>query len=173
MKKYNWIFIVFVFLLFCGKANADVYDFPANLKTVSKQMPKIESIKCKFKQEKYLQNLQNPLVSSGDFEFVENKGVYFYTTYPIKSAVNYTNKNYKQINDIINAISQKKYSKLEEEFEFFFMCNSNNWTLGMKPKKTSGAYNYISDITVEGADYIHKINLSQTNGNKTTIWFTK
>lgn len=152
---------------------ADVYSSPANLSDISRQIPKMDSIKCKFRQEKYLQNISKPLVSTGDFEFVENKGVYFYTQYPVKSTIDYTNKNYKQINDIIKAISTKKYSKLEKEFNFYFSKSLNTWSLGMKPKKNSNTYNYISSITIEGSNYIHKVDIQQKNGNKTVLWFTK
>ena len=170
MKKVSLIFLL---LFLCSSAFAGVYDFPTNLKTISNQIPKMGSIKCKFRQEKRLQNIAKPIISSGNFEFTENKGVRFITQYPIQSTVDYTNKNYKQINDIIHAISTKKYSKLEKEFHFFFEGDTNLWTLGMKPKENSNAYNYISSITISGAEYIHKIDIQQTNGNKTILWFTK
>lgn len=168
MKK-----ILCLILLLSGFAAANVYEYPANLNDIFTKMPKIESIKCKFKQEKHMQNIQKPLVSSGDFEFVENKGVYFHTKYPIQTENNYTNEKYKQINDIICAISKKKYSGLEKEFDFYFQGNSNNWSLGLKPKKATQAFNYIKSITLQGDDYIHQITIEQTNGNKTLLWFTK
>ncbi len=171
MKKYS--IIIFLLLILSCPVLADVYNSPSNLEIISKQIPKIGSIKCKFRQEKFLQNISKPLISSGDFEFIENKGVYFHTLYPIESTVDYTNKNYKQINDIVNAIPAKKYSRLEKEFDFFYEENGNKWTLGMKPKKNSNAYNYISSITLDGSDYINKIRIQQTNGNKTILWFTK
>lgn len=160
-------------LLIINFAAADVYNSPSTLENISKQIPKVGSIKCGFKQEKFLKNIEKPIVSKGDFEFIENKGVYFNTTYPVKSKTDYTNKNYKQINDIVNAISAKKYGKLEKEFEFYFSGSKESWVLGMKPKKNSDAYAYISSITIDGSNYISKISISQTNGNKTVIWFKK
>ena len=172
MQKFSLIALIFM-LLVCP-ALANVYEHPANLESISTKIPKIGSIKCKFRQEKYLQNISKPLVSSGDFEFVENVGVYFNTTYPIQSKTDYTNKNYKQINDIIKAISTKKYSKLEKEFNFYYEENTNGWSMGLEPKKNSNAYNYISSITIDGmGGYINKIDIQQTNGNKTVLWFTK
>ena len=169
MKKIS----ILILLLLSCPVFADVYNSPSNLDKISKQIPKMGSIKCKFRQEKHLQNIAKPLISSGNFEFVENKGVYFYTLHPIQSTASYTNKNYKQINDIVNAISAKKYSRLEKEFNFYYEESSDEWTLGLKPKKNSNAYNYISSITIEGSDYISKIDIRQTNGNKTVLWFTK
>jgi len=171
MGKY--ISVIILLLSFACSAFADVYNSPTNLENISRYIPKMGSIKCKFKQEKYLKNIEKPLVSSGDFEFAEKNGVYFYTKYPVQSTVDYTNKNYKQINDVVNAVSTKKYSRLEKEFNFYYEGNSDKWTLGMKPKKTSNAYNYVSSITIDGTDYINKINIIQTNGNKTVLWFTK
>lgn len=171
MKRIS--IIIFSLLFFSHSVLADVYNSPSCLENISKQIPKMGSIKCKFRQEKYLKNIEKPLVSTGDFEFAENKGVYFYTKYPVQSTVDYTNKSYKQINDVINAVSTKKYSRLEKEFDFFFEGNSDKWSLGMKPKKSSNAYNYISSIKIDGTNYINKISIVQTNGNKTVLWFTK
>ena len=112
MKRYNfWKFIsIFIISIYCfiTPVFADVYDYPVSLRNIADQIPEMQSIKCKFKQEKTMPNISKPLISSGDFEFVKNKGVYFNTTYPIKSSVDYTNKNYKQVNDIVNAISAKR-----------------------------------------------------------------
>ena len=160
-------------ILFSIQTFADVYEHPISLKTLSAEIPKMGSIKCKFRQEKHLQNIAKPLISNGDFEFIEDQGVYFYTKYPIKSTVDYTNKNYKQINEVVNAISTKKYSRLEKEFEFFYEKEGSSWNLCMKPKKNSDAYNFILSITINGTDYINKISIQQTNGNKTILWFTK
>ena len=171
MKNFSLIFSIF--LIFCSPVFSDVYDNHTTLEQITHKIPQMKSIQCKFKQEKHLKNIQKPLVSNGDFEFIENKGVYFHTKYPVESTVDYTNKNYKQINDIVKAISTKKYSKLEKEFDFYYQGKTDNWTFGMKPKINSGAFNYISNITLSGADYITKISISQTNGNKTIIWFTK
>ena len=165
--------IVFLLLVLSCPVLADVYNSPSDIESISKQIPEMENIKCKFKQEKYLQNISKPLISSGNFEFIKDKGVYFNTSYPVQSTVDYTNKNYKQINDIINAITLKKYSKLDKEFNFYYEGNINNWSLGMKPKQNSNTYNYISFITINGSDYINKIVFQQTNGNKTILWFIK
>ena len=172
MKKISISILVLMF--FSIQAFADVYEHPVYLKNPSStQIPKMGSIKCKFRQEKYIKNIDKLLISSGDFEFIENKGVYFYTQHPIKSITDYTNKNYNQINEIVNAISTKRYSKLEKEFEFFYKKDNSSWNLGMKPRKNSDAYNFISSITVTGTDYIRKISIQQKNGNKTILWFTK
>lgn len=173
MKRFNCILVIiclaFFNLLECSMA--DVFDHPT--KIANQHLPELSSIKCKFRQEKTVVGLSKPLVSSGNFEFIKNKGVYFHTTYPIVSTVDYTNKNYKQINDIMKAISTKKYNLLEKDFNFYSTKQNNNWTLGLKPKQKSNVKNYINSITITGSDYVHQIIIKQTNGNKTVIWFTR
>lgn len=175
LKRFNYIsFIILVCLAFFNLfeyCQADVFEYPTKINTI--QLPELSNIKCKFRQEKTIMGISKPLVSSGSFEFIKNKGVYFYTTYPIKSTVDYTNKNYKQINDIMKAISSKKYNILEKDFNFYYTKQNSNWTLGLKPKQKSSVKNYVASILITGNDYIHQITIKQTNGNKTIIWFSK
>ena len=171
MQTLKKTLILLIFL--SSLAFANLYNKQAALNDISSKLPKMSSIKCKFKQEKYLKNIQNPIISGGDFEYIQNKGVYFYTKYPVESTTNFTNEKYKQINDIVNAISNKKYSKLDREFNFYYAGDISNWSLGLKPKQSSDAFKFINSITIEGMDYINKISINQTNGNKTLIWFKK
>ena len=136
-----------------------------------KELPKLESIDCKFKQEKLIKNIKKPLLSNGNFRFVKGEGVYFETLYPVKSTVSYTNKDYKQINDIILAISNKKYSKLDREFDFYFSKDQNLWILTLKPKTESKSSKYLDSLTIEGEEYINKIVILSKDGSKTTQWF--
>ena len=165
--------IIFMLFMIPCSVFADINAHKQSLENISKQLPKLESIKCNFKQEKYFKNVQNPVVSVGQFEFIKGYGVSFTTIYPIKSKTDYTNKNYKQINDVINAITSKKYSKIEKEFDFYFEKNSQNIELVIRPKTNSQSADFISSITLFIKDYIQKIEIKQTNGNKTVLWFTK
>ncbi len=173
MHKFGFLFIIFIIFAVYTSANADVYYHPVKLEDISVQLSPEENIKCKFKQEKYLKNIEKPIVSSGDFEFIANKGVFFHTTYPIDLTADYTNKNYKQINNVIKAVQTKKYSAIEKDFSFFYEKNSDNWILGMKPNEKSNAAKALESITITGSNYIKQITINQINGNKTVIWFIK
>ena len=133
----------------------------------------MESITCKFRQEKHIKHIEKPLISGGNFEFKKNTGVFFETTYPVQAKTAYTNENCKQINDIVNAISSKKYSGLEREFNFYFEKSNKIWTLGLKPKTNSNTSKILSSITISGNDTIENMIIQQTNGNKTVLWFIK
>ena len=113
MKK---LFLILAFLI------TPVFAQPVS--EIAKQIPDFASISCKFRQEKEFSGMV--VKSSGDFVYKKNKGVTFYTTYPIKSTASYTTKEYRHINNVINAISNKNYSKLEKDFGFDFVKNSDN-----------------------------------------------
>ena len=80
MKK---ILTFILSLFFIPAVFAGLYDKEEPLNNISKKIPALNNISCKFRQEKQTSNIL--LKSSGDFVFDKSKGVTFYTTYPIKS----------------------------------------------------------------------------------------
>ena len=165
-------FLTILCLLIMPAVCASVFEHPQNLATIAKLLPELSSINCKFRQEKTISSSHLILKSSGDFKFEKNKGVIFYTTYPIKSTSSYTSREYKQINSIISAITNKSYSRLERDFDFYYEGNSQNWTIGLLPKKNSQVYDYLKSIELAGnSKIITKIIILPVDLNKTTIWF--
>lgn len=164
------IVILFMFIL-TQNCFADVFQNRANISSFVNEIPQMNSISCKFKQEKTIKGIEKPLISGGNFKFVKDKGIFFDTTYPIKSSTSYTTGEYKQINSIINAISNKKYKNLENEFDFYFNKENAKWNLGLKPKQTAQSARYISSIQISGRNIIDKIIIDTTNGNKISQWF--
>ncbi len=168
MKK----FILLIFLLFLNcSVFANVFEHPQTLSNITGQLPELNSITCKFRQEKTVSTAK--LKSSGTFKFVKNEGVTFYTTYPTTFTTTYNSSEYKQINDIINAISNKSYSKIEKAFNFYFDKTQDNWQLGLKPKSNHPSAKYLKSIEIYGKSYINQMIITTVNSTKTTIWFEK
>lgn len=71
--------MVRIFFLICllliQPAYANVFEHEAQLDKIVKELPELNSIKCKFRQEKQISNIL--LKSSGDFTFDKGKGVIF------------------------------------------------------------------------------------------------
>ena len=168
----NKLFLTFLLLFFALTARADVFDYPSKISDFINKIPQVTDITCDFKQQKDIKNVKKPVVSGGKFTFDKKKGVVFETLYPVKSTVSYNNRDYKQINDVIKAISDKKYSKIEAEFDFYFQNGKDKWTLGLKPKTSSKTKEILFSIEIYGSLQIDKIIIRTQNGNKTTIWFT-
>lgn len=166
MKK---IFILFLIMLF-QVVHADLFQNKTTIASFINEIPEINNISCKFKQEKIINGLSKPIVSGGNFKFIKNDGVYFYTTYPIKTVTSYKNNEYRKINEIIQAISDKKYKHLENEFDFYFEKQNNIWKLGLIPTEKSQT-KFLKNIQIEGVTKINKIIIVMQNGNKITQWF--
>lgn len=173
MNKYICTFLLMISFCFPQIAKANLFENPANIEDFIEMLPEMKTVSCKFEQKKYLSNIEKPIISSGNFKFIEKEGVYFETLKPIKTTVSYTNKDYKQINDIILAISKKKYSKLNKDFDYYFAQKENTWQFGLKPKADSPSNNYIVSIAIEGTTNIEKMKLQFKNGSSTTICFSE
>ncbi len=165
--------ILVITIVFCQSSYANVFEHPQKLSTITNELPELSSINCRFRQEKTFPNSNVKLNSSGNFKFVKGKEIVFHTTYPTNMVTTYNTTEYRQINDIINAISTKSYSKIEKIFTFYFQKTNNNWNLGLIPKQSHSCAKYLSSIEIQGASYITKIVITTKNSGKTTIWFNK
>ena len=166
MKKF---LLIFGLLFSCVFAN--LYSESVQTSDFIEKIPKINDINCSFKQEKYLQGAIAPITSEGNFQFIKGEGVYFETLKPFHQIISYSDKNYRQINDLITAISNKNYDSLENLFNFFFEQNDLNWTLALEPKENTSSYDVIENIEISGNENIEKLQISLKNGNRTVIWF--
>lgn len=174
MIKKIFLIFIFLFSLNCS-VMANVFDHPQNLSAISSQIPELRNTKCYFTQEKTMPNSNVKIKSSGVFIFDKDKGVIFNTTYPTTFTTSYTSSEYKQINDVFKALSNKSYSKIEKMFNFYFYRNNNEWQLGFKPKSGYPASKYLASIEISG-DYSRTrmmMIIKNTNSMKTTIWFKK
>ena len=168
-KKILLIFFIIMGVNVSGFAG--VFDNPKKLEEIAPNLPEFSSIKCKFEQEKTMPNSQMVLKSSGDFEFIKGEGIIFKTTFPIESTTSYNSTEYKQINDIVNAISNKNYGKIEAVFDFYFDKVGDKWTLGLVPKKSKQVAKYLKSIEIEGINDISKMKITTQNSVVTLIKF--
>ncbi len=167
MKKLSFIFVALIFSAQIAFAN--VFNSPQKLEYIVPKLPQFSEVSCNFKQQKQMPN-NVILNSSGEFYFNSKTGVVFKTTSPIKTVNAYSPKEYNQINDVINAIANRKYSKIENQFDFYYI-GEKPWEFAMKPKSTSQASKYLKSIEIYGANRISKMVITTTNSVKTTIWF--
>lgn len=166
MKTIIKIILVFIMVNSYVFA-ADIFAYPSNAKTVLTLIPDMKNISCKFTQIKTVPNSPAVLKSGGDFVFDRNKGVIFYTKYPVQMTTAY-NKN-EQINHIISDVINKKYSSLEKNFQLYFK-KSTIWELGLIPKNPQ-LKQYIKTIYISGDSYIQSIEIKTTDGVVTKINF--
>ena len=168
--------ILMFFILTTNTVFANLFDNPKDVEYIVNNIPEFGDVECSFRQERTVSGSNIVLNSSGDFKFEKENGVVFYTTYPIKSVSSYNTKENQQINNIIKSISDKSYSRLKKDFEFYFLENQEQWTLGLKPNSKSQIANYLKMITIEGthntnSPVISRMEIVTQKGDVTKIWW--
>ncbi len=166
-KKYLALFIL-IFFAQISYAECTL-DSPTTAREVAEKLPQLNSVTCKFTQEKTIRN--KTLKSGGNFKFIKDKGVIFETLYPVKSTSTYTSDSNKQISGIITGIANKDYSYINKNFNLFYISSAANWTLALKPKEKSPAFGQLESITINGTKSINKMIIETTNGVTTEINF--
>ena len=166
-------FLFFLLVILCGInlcfASEGVFNYPAASKDISKSIPELNSVSCKFTQERYLES--SVLKSGGYFRYIKDKGTIFETLYPIKSTVSYNSSKNRQINDIINAVSNKNFGYLDNNFDLYYSKENNSWTVGLKPKAKSAVSSQLHDIIIKGKSEINFIKISTVKNGTTEISF--
>ena len=164
MKRFSFILILFICLFAVSKIyGANVFDNKTDAANIINNIPRFKSANCKFSQIKKMPNIA-PIKSSGNFQFIEDRGVIFETTYPVKSVTNYTNVQNKRINDIILSISKGNYKFLDDNFDIYFL-NNDSWTLALKPRPNNNASKQLNSIIIKGNQrYIEQITFNTKNG---------
>lgn len=170
-KKAVLLFISFLSIVQSVFA-FNVFDAPASVADIVKIIPEFKDVNCQFRQEKFVPTSNITLVSGGKFKFEKNKGVTFYVMYPINTTISYSNKDFKQISNVLNAISNKSYTSLEKDFNFFFQKSKSFWIIGLVPKNNSPLHKRIKSIQIEGESSISKmIILFGDNSRSTISWY--
>ena len=171
MKRvfFGAVFFILIFFITNISFAQNVFDNKTTASAAANYIPRLKSANCKFSQIKKIPNV-SPIKSSGNFQFIEDKGVIFETTYPVKSITTYTNEQNKKINDIILSLSKGNYKFLDNNFDIYFIKNQI-WTLALKPKPSNNASKQLCNIIIKGnASYIEQITFNTKNG-QTDIYF--
>ena len=165
----NLLKIILIMMLITNNVLAsDVFLHPSCARCVMNSIPDFgNSVRCKFSQTKTIPNSPVVLNSGGDFVFDKNRGVIFYTKYPVNMTTAY-NRN-EQVNKIINDIVNRNYSSLEKNFDFYFV-KSNHWELGLVPRN-SQMKRYVKRLYISGDNKINVIEIKNVDGSSTRINF--
>lgn len=150
-------------------ATSNIFEHKAD--TSNLELPTFKNVVCKFEQTKHFNN--NSIKSGGDFHFLLKKGVIFETLYPVKYTTSYNSKENKYVNDIILSLSKKNFSSIEKHFDLYYLKNSSNWILGLKPKQEEAVSEQLNHILIFGEKDINKIIISTINSGSTEINFSQ
>lgn len=144
-----------------------------------------------FEQQKQLVGLKRPVISTGRFCVLADKGVLWRTLQPFPSTLKVTRDEIVQmqgnrvtqrldarqepairtINGVLFALLGGDFSQLEKYFEADGILQEKNWNVTLKSRDAALA-KAILTIAIEGGVYVNRITLQEANGDRTQILFT-
>jgi hypothetical protein len=182
-------------LLLAGAARADVFEHPlapaqlsALLGPAAQPLAAAAGLRGRFEQRKYLPGLPKPLVSTGEFLFARDIGVWWHTQTPFDSVFILTREGARSRDEggtetkvsaedqpgvavaarIFFALFALDFAALSRDFDTCGMPVGKAWQVGLRPRQAAMAAVF-SEALIEGATQASRIELRDPHGDRTEI----
>lgn len=164
----------------------------AAVASIQKQLAPFATLHGRFTQTKRIRVLSRPLVSSGDFVLVKERGLLWRTTEPIAAAVRITPGGIAQLKDgkttvlvsakdqpgvsavgkVLFAIFSLDLGRFREHFAFRSAAApaGKPWTAVLAPTD-AGLATFVRSIELTGERTLEGLTLVEANGDVTSIRF--
>lgn len=176
---------VFGLLLLIGQAHAALLD------EVKARVTLKDSQRGEFRQEKRIANLSKPLVSSGEFIYLKDKGLLWQIAKPYPSDAIITGETliqrvkgktivrvdaksqpgYSAVSRIFMALVGSDWGALEQDFTISGKVDGKNWQLELTPKGGLFA-SFAKTLTLTGSTALTQLNIAEKNGDSTHYTFS-
>jgi hypothetical protein len=165
------------FVLLSGQGYADDVLVQINARLVKTAITQGD-----FQQQKQLEFLHKPLISTGSFTYHQSKGVIWKTLTPVASLLLVNETKLLTESDeqatptafgqVFKAILGGDLSKLSEGFAMTGSVQKTAWQLELTPKDAL-LRKIISTLTLSGDTELRDLELREANGNITHISFAR
>ncbi len=165
-------------------------DANTQFQAVSKRLRAIDLLRAGFRQQKRIEPLRRPLLSSGDFLFAPKKGVVWHTREPFDSVFIIMPRGIFQREEgreilEINAQDQPAIAgftsvflalfggdiqELEKSFDLYFEGDLDRWSLGLKPRGRI-LKRIVESIVLHGGAAVDQVWIREPRGNTTRVTF--
>lgn len=145
----------------------------------------------RFDQTKQLAGMKKPLLSSGRFCVVKNKGVLWRTLKPFPNTLRLTRDEIvhlqgervamrmdarsepvvRTINSVLFSLLGGDLAQLDKLFEVDGTADKDSWQVALKAREPALA-KAIGAVTLEGGSYVKRIEMNEASGDKTSIVFS-
>lgn len=176
--------------VFTHPAEAKALD--ALLGPAARALAGAAAVRGEFSQRKYLHELPQPLVSSGEFLVARGIGIDWHTRVPFDSDLLLTPQSMVQrdggaeamrvdastqpglgaVEQVFDALFALDTPKLAERFTLYGLRGKDGWTLGLKPRDAALA-KMIDSVVIGGSEQPQRIVLHETGGDRTEIIFSR
>lgn len=177
MKKLLFSFLIFFY-------SPALFAF--SQENLIELLQKPYNIQGEFSQQRHLNGLQKPIISSGKFVLVKGKGLFWETKEPFANQLRIVNKGIGQWNgskwvsndkfgqaqqiQIFLGLLSGDIQSLENQFELNLQGTSSHWKLLLIPN-TILMKQIFNQIIIEGSDSVENIELYEKQGDTIFIRF--
>jgi hypothetical protein len=189
--------LLLVLLLLAGAARADVFEHalsPAQLSALlgpaAQPLAATAGLRGRFEQRKYLPGLPKPLVSTGEFLFARDIGVWWHTRTPFDSVFILTREGARSRDEggtetrvraedqpgvavaarIFFALFALDFEALSRDFDTYGAPAGKAWQVGLRPRQAA-LLAVFSEALIEGSAQAERIELRDPHGDRTEIVF--
>lgn len=196
------LFAVLIFLLIGpvlaqSGSETEVFNRPVNVQQPGGEFLKVRDtlagaavVRSGFKQKKSIAVLKRPIVSSGNYIFSKNQGLYWNIGAPINTAYVLTpdymierQKGFESkiitpdeqpslfgLTEVFEAIFVGDLDRLSKDFKIHFMGSSKSWTIGLVPQKGL-LKKMFNRVLLKGDTTVTEVKLFEKNGDSTHLKF--
>jgi hypothetical protein len=168
--------------------SADIGELKTLLGHTAQRIATAPVIQGHFEQRKYLADLPQPLLSTGEFLFARDYGVWWHTQTPFESVFVLTREGMRNRDEggaelkissaeqpgiaaaarIFFALFALDLKALSSDFETFGIGTPSQWQIGLRPKAAALSAVF-RDARLDGGDDIRSIELRDAHGDRTDI----
>lgn len=184
----KWIYIAFIALFF---STASLASYATVLDDVKARISIQGQQRGNFSQEKAIAKLSKPLVATGHFIYLPERGLLWSIETPYASNTLITQSlmvqsvkgkvilrtdatsqpGYLAVSRIFMALISTDIKALEKDFRIAGKIDGSSWQLILTPK--SGLFaNFAKTITIRGEKYLQQISIAEKNGDSTNYRFS-
>jgi hypothetical protein len=193
-----WLSIATTILVLCtvtARADDSVFVHGASVSELSSLLGKsaqrvagAPAIRGRFEQRKYLAELPQPLVSTGEFLFVRDKGVWWHTQTPFDSVFILTREGMRNrdgsgaelkisaaeqpgiaaVARIFFALFALDFNTLASDFDTYGRGTPADWQVGLRPRLAALA-TVFRDARIDGGEQVRSIELRDAHDDRTDI----
>lgn len=185
MKIFSALLITLLLFMICASSRATMLD------DIKAKISLQDEQRGKFTQEKYIAKLSKPLIASGNFIYIPEKGLLWSIEKPYASDTLISQKlmvqsikgkvivktdainqpEYLTVSRIFMALISTNFKALEKDFLITGKIEGASWQLVLTPK--SGLFaNFAKTVTLRGEKYLQKIQIAEKNGDSTHYQFS-
>lgn len=166
-------------LLLCAPALAgDLFEHPktsaqaqALLSATMPGLGQVELVRGRFSQRRFLREIPTPLVSTGEFLLVRDRGIWWHTLTPEESERTLIpgGESRRQLAaSTLFALFALDLDTLARSFDLFGMRTKSDWQLGLRPHDAALAA-WFSEARIRGGKRVQQVTLVEASGDRTQI----